>query len=444
MEKILRRCSKTVPRHGTNGLNSDASTFYNMKLRKRFSFFEVGLVEIPISRLLSLPHQALALLMFLALGTVHTAHAEQVHISILSPSSESHDTLSKQLLAGAEYALRDAADARLEVVDVDFSDEREVSEVFDYLAEDGTDVVIGGLTPESATQIFLVAMNRKIPTILLSAPTLWMSELRQQSVIQLGFSNPAIYRLGLKQWIEQEDIAYAQVIYRGDSEPSFSLGAKITPYIFDNLFVDRDVSYKLTDIAPFTRGSAGYIDYLGIADDHSGIVLAGLSDERDGVLDTLNTMIPNILYNDASIFIADPQSALENVSSVANRTSLPSYSASQFWLTPATNSLHRDFIDNLEEHTDEWYGKLPWLNRNFALSAAAKAHDGVKVAVSAVNSIGSGWDPNEISWSSVLVDPVQGISGVLNLVSPYVIAGPVYFVGVQPNGDAKTAIIDLP
>ena len=51
-------------------------------------------------------------------------------------------------------------------------------------------------------------------------------------VIQLGLSDPTVYRLGLDNWMSGKNISQALVMYKGDNHRSFEFGAKFTPYIF--------------------------------------------------------------------------------------------------------------------------------------------------------------------------------------------------------------------
>ena len=385
----------------------------------------------------------LAILAIFTIAALGPARAQYAWIALLTPSSDPDYTLEQTLLAGAEFATLNAPNVSVQAIEVDYSDHGAVIAVFDELERERPAAVIGGLTSATATQVFMAAKDHAIPTILLASPDRWLNLDVWPNIIQIGIPDPAIYRIGLEHWITLANVDYAQVIYRGDNEPSFSLGAKISPYLLKGLSSGAWIPYGLTDISPYSSDSAAYTyDFEGRGD-HPGIVLAGLYDQSESVLDSLNRALPSVPYSDASILIANPQSEAKDVADVANRSSLVSYGVSQFLFDPANEPTHRHFIDNLEDQTSAWYGEQPWLDRNFALSTAAKAHDAVKLVITAVNAWGPNWDPRTTGWLGAHSPGVQGITGDLTFLTPYLVAGPIYFVSAEPHRPPTKAILPV-
>ena len=379
-------------------------------------------------------------LVWLAFSTGTPVFAQNFRIAVLASDMESFQSLTHQMIGGVNVAARDLGLPEPEVIWGDFRDEDEVNYAFDRLTSLGVDIVIGGLSRESATAIASPRIEEGITTVLLSSVVGRESRSQGRNIIQMGLSEAAVYRTGLERWQLSENIRAVQVLYRGEDPHSFYFGARITPYIFERYMSTKVNQFDFVDLSRFGNIAGGYYsslqrefmyrNYLGQGG--TGYIISIEDDEK---LDFFTALERNNVHEqeNVSVYMVDSILAHDEVSSLLEHPPTRVYLSAQF-LPKLDDQDYLKFLERVGMEAYPWYKKFLGGRNVIHSNVAVKAHDAVKVATEVLKTAGP--------WGRRRGLSISGMGGKLEFLDEVIVTAPINTVIFDPSGSTISCFDD--
>ena len=322
-------------------------------------------------------------------------------IGVLVPVTGEDRSLAALVTAGLEHGINtlrsnwsDGVQVRLVIPGEKFSGLM-TKEVFEHLANQGVDAMIGGVTPASAHELLMVAASSEIPTIVLedSDASAGMDSYPGH-ILRVGRSREEVYRESVAKWIKNQKLKKIAVIYDLANDLTFRYGAEVTPEIFDSLQDEVDFVEVFFN-GDYIQGYDPEIEAIKAANADGVIVSASQRNAANFVKEVAEEVGPK------PIFAAPPIDARDRIEDLAAYGALPVFYGIQF--SP-------DIVEESASWLAKAMGDDPNESGGRATLAAVKAYYAVQVLGEAWK-LDSDWPAGGSPWQQV--GEVDGLSGWL-------------------------------